>query len=155
MDALQLARGLFVAAGAIHLLIGLLTPLFGFPPGIVGLSKRSDRQMWNRTSPELLEDPVVRELRTHHHIVIAGLLCGLGVMELAMAWFGIPSMPGPALYSLMAMGAVMFPYWIGMVLQFTRRGVDVTLWDVQPFVWAPTFLWAAGSVCAFVALRPV
>lgn len=153
LDALHLARGLFIGAGAVHLLIGLLTPIFGFPPGIVGLSARTDRQMWNQTSEELLKDHVVRDLRTHHHIVIAGLLCGLGLMELAMSWFGIPSMPRPALCSLMAMGAVMLPFWIAMVLQFTRRGVDVSLWDLQPFVWVPTLLWVAGSISAFVALR--
>jgi hypothetical protein len=147
------ARALFLASGAVHLLIGLLTPVFGFPPGIVGLSSRTDRQMWNRSSQELLEDPVVRDLRAHHHIVVAGLLVGLGILELGLAWSGIRTMPGTALGSLVAAGAVMLPYWIAMLLQFTRRGVDVTLRDVQPFVWVPTLLWVAGSIAGLLALR--
>ena len=153
MDALALAQGCFLGVGAVHLLIGLLTPFFGFPPGIVGLSGRTDRLMWDRPSEALLEDPVVRDLRTHHHIVIAGLLCGLGAVELAMAWSGIRSMPGPALLSLMGAGLVMLPFWVAMVRQFTRRGVPVRLGDVQPFVWVATVLWLAGSACAVLALR--
>jgi hypothetical protein len=153
MTALAVAKWLFAAAGGFHLLIGLLTPVFGFPPHIVGLSARTDRAMWNATSEELLQDRVVHDLRTHHHIVIAGLLVGLGIAELALALFGIGAgIPG-ALYALMASGLVMLPYWIAMVLQFARAGVAVGLWDLQPFVWVPTLLWLAGTIAALVS-RP-
>ncbi len=152
-SALQVAAYVFLAGGAFHLGIGLLTAFFGFPPRIVGLSRGTDAQMWNATSEKLLEDPVVKDLRTHHHIVIAGLLVGLGLAEVALAWFGARNGEAWAFYALMAMGVLMVPYWVAMLAQFVRAGVHVTLWDVQPFVWVPSILWLVGTIATLIA-RP-
>jgi hypothetical protein len=145
--------GLFVAAGAFHLVIGLLTPVFGFPPHVVGLSSRTDQATWNRTSDELLADPVVHDLRVHHHIVIAGLLVGFGVAEIGLAWAGLRQGQPFALYALTASGAVMLPYWTAMILQFTRAGTHVRLGDLQPFVWVPSILWLPATILGWLALR--
>lgn len=153
-SALAWSVGLCLAAGAVHFLIGALTPFFGFPPGIVGLSARTDQQAWNRTSAELLQDPVVRDLRTHHHIMLGGLLVFLGLAEMALAWTGLRAGAPVALYALSLAWAGSLAYWIAMVMQFVRLGAHPTLWDLQPFVWVPTLLLAPGLVLGWVALRP-
>lgn len=145
--------GLCLAAGGVHLLIGALTPFFGFPPGIVSLSSKVDQQTWNQSSEQLLQDPVVRGLRTHHHIMLGGLLVMLGSTELALAWTGLRAGEPLALVALTVAWLGSVAYWVAMVLQFTRAGAHVTLWDLQPFVWVPTLLLLPGIILGWLAWR--
>lgn len=145
MDLILVGGVLFAVAGGFQFAIGLLAAFFGFPPAIVGLSARSDHAMWGRSSAELLKDPVVRDLRTHHTIVIGGLLVGLGIVQVALGGYAASQGMTWALVTLTAMGVAMLPYWVAMVLQFTRAKVRVGFGDVQPFVWVHMVLWLAGA----------
>lgn len=149
MDLMLVGGVLFAVAGGFHAAIGLLAGFLGLPPGIVGLSARSDRKMWGRPSKELLEDRVVRDLRTHHAIVISGLLVGFGVVQMALGGYAASQGMTWAIVTLTAMGVVMVPYWAAMVAQFVRAGVRVGLGDVQPFVWVHMMLWLGGVAFAW------
>lgn len=149
---LDVGAVLFALAGAFQFVIGILTAFLGFPVAIVGLSARTDAAMWGSPSATLLQYRVVHDLRTHHVIVIASLLCGLGVMQTAVAWVGVRSGEAWAIAALTACGAIMLPWWIAMVVQFRRSGVKVRLGDVQPFVWVHVALWIPAVAFSWAGL---
>jgi hypothetical protein len=109
--------------------------------------------MWNDSTEHLLEDRVVRDLRTHHTIVVGGLLSGVAILQLFLVWYGVRVGQTWALVAMTLMGLTMLAWWIAMVLQFTRAGVDVGLGDVQPFVWVHIAFWVPGIVLAWVGWR--
>jgi hypothetical protein len=150
---LNVATILFLLIGAFHLLIGVLAPIVGLPPTIVGLSPETDRLMWGQTTADLLHHRVTTDLRTHHTIVIGGLLAGLGIVELGAAWFGLRAGQSWALLVLIGSGVAMLPFWWLMISQFTRAGVTVALLDLQPFVLIPAILLLPAALTGLLGIR--
>ncbi len=151
---LGLGTILFLSASVFELLIGVFAPNIGLPPTIVGLSSGTDLTFYGRSSTELLSDPTVFGLRTHHTIVVGGLLVGLGVLGISVGWFGLRKGERWALGAMIASELVMWPYWAMMIGQYTSVGVQVALiGDVQPFVIVPAALTVPGIVFSWVGLR--
>jgi hypothetical protein len=151
VDLLWIAAVFLLLASGFQLVIGILTPFLAFPVGIVGLSAASDERMWGKPSQALLSDRVVRDLRTHHTLVIGGLITGIAILQLFVAWYGVRVGETWAIAAFTIMGIAMLAWWVAMVLQFTRAGVRVGLGDVQPFVWVHLALWLPGVVLAWLA----
>jgi hypothetical protein len=152
-DSLAMGRRLFIVVSGFHLLIGLLAPILGLPPEIVGLGPSSDVALYGRSSEELLRDPVVLGLRWHHTVVVGGLLVGLGVMGLGLSWYGLARRSRWALMTLFVAYGAMLPYWVLMLQQYATAGLQVALGEVQPFVIVPTVLFLPATILCWVGLR--
>jgi hypothetical protein len=148
-----MGRRLFIVVSGFHLLIGLLAPILGLPPEIVGLGPSSDVALYGRSSEELLRDPVVLGLRWHHTVVVGGLLVGLGVMGLGLSWYGLARRSRWALMTLFVAYGAMLPYWVLMLQQYATAGLQVALGEVQPFVIVPTVLFLPATILCWVGLR--
>ena len=145
---------LFLLATGFDLSIGVLAPIVGLPPTLVGLSTGTDQALYGRPTSELLKDPVVQGLRTHHTIVVGGLLVGLGVLGVAVSWFGLRRSKPWALPVLVIAELAKWPYWAMMILQYSSAGVPVALLgDVQPFVLVPAILLAPAAGLGWIGLR--
>jgi hypothetical protein len=154
-QGLQVGMFLFLAAGCFQLFIGVFTALVAFPQKIVCLSARTDQEMWGRPSQGLLRNRAVRDLRHHHVMVVAGLLCGVGALQALVAWFGVGRGEAWAVGALTVTGLLMVPWWFAMLIQFVRGGASVSVGDVQPFVWVHGVLWLGGSVFSWMGLGGV
>ena len=151
---LGIGTALFLAAGAFELLIGLLAPIVGLPPTVVGLSTGTDQALYGHPTQELLQDPTVLGLRTHHTIVVGGLLAGLGILGISVAWFGLRQGQAWALPVLVLGELVMWPFWALMIFQYSSVGVPVALFgDVQPFVVVPAVLLTPAGALSWLGLR--
>ena len=152
---LGIAVSLFLVVGAVHLLIGILTP-FLFDPtagGSMFLSHRTDTALYGAEPRALLVgDPVLVQLRSTLVMALAGVLVGLGIVELALAWFGVRSGQAWALAALVVAGLGMVPYWMLVLRPYLALGVSVGLGDVPPFMSIPTIMVLPGLISGALGL---
>ena len=145
------SRWLFMAVGAIWLLIGALTPAFVNLHGNLGfLSKRTDRE---RYGPEPTDDARLKGVRESAILSLAGMLVVGGILVMAIAWFALPSGERWPFWSLVAAGAVAVPYWILVLRPYWAAGIRTTLADLPPFMWVTTVLWLLGTAAGLMGRR--
>ena len=93
LSPLGISVALFIAIGALWLLIGALTvPLHkkGAGAEIIFVSGRTDEAFFGQTPEELLTSiPALSKLRTMLLTVIAGFLLLAGSLFIFVAWFGL------------------------------------------------------------------
>jgi hypothetical protein len=150
---LGVAVVLFVVAGGVHLLIGVLTPIvlpLMKPGNILLLSERSDSAAYGRSSAEWMEQEP--ELRTYRNVmiyVIAGLLVAAGTLELLLTWFGVRAGMTWALAGLTIVGVVTIAFWLLALGPYFRAGAPIGLQDLPPFMWVPSLAYPPAIALAW------
>lgn len=148
------SRILFLIAGGLWLVSGLLTPsmmdtavgkrtLFGSPA--------TDRALYGAPPEELLVSNL--QLATFRHVilvVIDALLVALGLMTVGVAWFGLREPEVWALALLTVAGLVVLPYWWIAWGPYREAEVRLGLFDLPPFMWVPAILMPLASVLGWV-----
>jgi|ERR1041385_2618135 hypothetical protein len=157
MTNTRLAAWLFLAQGAIYLLIGALTPIMMNRFGgdrILFFSARSDAAYFGGDTTDLQQrDPPLAKLRDLLFLGLAGLLVALGAAVMAIAYFAVRQGQTWGYWSLCACGAMALAFWVMIVGKYVAAGAPVGLGDVPPFMWVTTLLWATGVVAGAVGLR--
>ena len=158
-DLLPWSAGLFIAGGAVWVLIGALTvPSMNSSSGRSTLvfSSESDTAMFGATPREVLDgEPNVDKLRTVLLRVLAGFLIVAGLLVAAMAWFAWRDGGPWAYWTLSATAVLVIPFWVLAAKPFLDAGTHVGFFDIPPFMWVTTALWLPAIVLGAVALRTV
>lgn len=136
---------LFVMAGAFQILIGVFTPItlatFGWDDSSLAVSQRSDAQAYGSAPEEIMErEPAVRTFRNVVWTIVAGLLTGLGLLEIVVALFGARTAQVWAVATLTAVALVLVVFWLIALVPYFRSGAPMTLADLPPFMWVPALL---------------
>jgi len=148
------SRILFVIAGGLWLVIGLLAPfimdtaagkrtLFGSPT--------TDKALYGAPPEELLVSNL--QLATFRQVIllaIAGLLVSTGLLTGAVAWFGLREPEAWALGLLTVVGLVVLPYWWIAFAPYREAGIRLRVLDLPPFMWIPAILMPLASVLGWV-----
>ena len=149
---------LFMVGGAVHLLIGVLTPILFDPTAgrLLFLSLQTDTALYGAAPRTLLAaDPALVQLRSTVFTALAGLLAGLGILELTVAWFGVRAGRRWAVVALIVSGTAMLPFWVVVLRPYLAAGIPVGLGDIPPFIWVPTALLLPATVLSVVGVARV
>lgn len=148
---------LFLVTACIHLLIGVLGPLFAFSSAagrsILFVATRPDTALYGAKPDALLaSEPRLELFRRTAFMAMSGLLVGLGICEMATAWFGIGGGHRWALVALAVSGFAMLPYWILVFRPYIAAGIPLSLGDLPPFIWIPAAVLVPASVLGWAGL---
>jgi hypothetical protein len=146
---------LFLVTGVVHFLIGVLAPVMMNTE--VGrsmiLSPRTDAVLFGRPMAELLrDDRALATARTILFSMLAGMLVGAGVLEMALAWFGLRQGQAWAFWTLVVEGVALVPFWVMVLAPYVRAGARPGLGDTPPFMWVPAALLVPAAVLSFIGL---
>lgn len=152
-----LAVALFLVAACLHLLIGVLGPLLAFNSAagrsILFVSARTDTALYGAKPDALLaSEPRLELFRRTAFTAMSALLVGLGICEVALAWFGIGGGHRWALVALAASGLAMLPYWALVFRPYVAAGIPLSLADLPPFIWVPAAALVPACVLGWAGL---
>jgi hypothetical protein len=147
---------LFLLCSGLYILIGVLTPLLlnkGVGPEMLIVSTRPDTIVFGRSPSEILrDDPALFQLRTILIIIMGGLLFVSGCFQLTITWFGLRQGQPWALVALAIGGLAVLPFWYIALQPYFQQGVNLTLFDVPPFMWVPAALLLPAVVLGWIGL---
>jgi len=147
---------LFLVGAAVHLVIGVLTPVVIETPAgthFLFLSGRTDAALYGTDTARLLRDsPELRQLRTTLLTVVGGLLVGFAIAELGLIWFGLRAGQAWALWVLVVSGLVLLPIWFLVLRPYFAAG-PVGLGDLPPFMWIPAATLLPAIASSAIGLR--
>ncbi len=156
LSPLGISVALFLLYGGLYVLIGVLAPLLlnrGIGPAILIVSSRTDSIVFGRSPSEILrDDPALFQLRTILLRMIGGLLVTAGCFHLALTWFGLRQGQTWALAALAIEGFAALPFWYLALRPYFQQGVNLTLFDVPPFMWVPAALLLPAVVLGWIGL---
>lgn len=153
---LRLSYLLFLVSGSIHVVIGVLTPVFHgrTPISMVIMSPRTDRAFFGVEPEELLAtDTSLRSLRTVVLMMLAGGLVGWGLLEIGLAWFGVRKGEAWPLGTMTVAGLAVLPFWYLAFRPYWRAGIALSVADMPPFIWIPTILFLPAAVLGWLGIR--
>lgn len=154
--ALQVAAGLFGVSGAIRAVLAVLTA-FLFDPragGAIFLSAGADTALYGASPRDLIAaDPALVDVRWTIVMALSGALAGLGVLEMAVAWFGLRTAQQWALIALSAAGFAVLPFWWLVAEPYIAAGVALGLGDIPPFMSIPALLLLPAVIIGSIGLR--
>ncbi len=148
---------LFLLLGVMHIVIGILTPMFVRPDrltsNILLTSTRTDTALLG-ASPEALvarDRPLglVRMVTTNW---LAAYMLGLGILQVALAWFGLRAGQSWALWGLTLAGLAMVPAIGISIAPFSRVGAMPGLGEMPPFITALVLI-PIAAVLGWIGLR--
>ncbi len=147
----------FLVSGAIHLLIGILTPIFvnsGFGRGVIFISQRTDTQLFGTPPSELLDrNKELATFRTLFMTNAGGALVMIGIFIVSLAWFGLRHHQGWAFVTLVLAGLVVLPYWFLIFKPYVNAGISIRFGDLPPIFWIPTLVLLPGVIFGWLGLR--
>ena len=148
--------GLFVAAGAVQFLIGVLTPIVA--PRSAGttflFTERADGQVIGESTDDVLGAfPGLRAIQQAVFAALAGLLLMAGLLQVTIAWFGLRAGHTWAIASLTAAAVAGSAMWLFVLARYWGAGASVRLGDVPPFMWVPTVLHIPAIVLGWIGVR--
>lgn len=155
MDGLDVARGLFLAHGALWVVIGALTPLMrdsNVGTRTLIFSGPSDTRAFGVTPDELLRDRRVLLLRGVLLDIVGGLLLAAGALVLATAWFGLGANERWAMAALTTIAIAAPLFWWKAARPYREAGTRIGLGDLPPFMWVPVVLDLPAIVLGWVDL---
>ncbi len=144
LNPLTASALLFGAAGVFQALIGTATAIYVAAGGAgraLFFTERSDAGAFGQSPAELIAH--APGIDTYRHVVwlaLGGLLLGVGLLEAAVAWWGIRAGALWSLVTLTAVAAVMATFWVAILGVYVRHGAAVSLGDVPPFMWVTALL---------------
>lgn len=148
------SRTLFLIAGLVWLVIGLLTPVMSETAGgrrTLFTSPASDTVLFGGPPEELLAANT--DLATLRHVtfrVIAGLLVAAGLLTMSVAWFALGETEIWALGLLTVVGVAVIPYWWITFGPYREVGVKLGLFDLPPFMWVPGLLMPVAAALGWI-----
>ena len=147
----------FLVSGAIHILIGVLTPIFvnsKFGRSMIFISKRTDTRLFE-TDPSLLleKNKELARFRTLLLTNAGGSLVIIGIFIIAVTWFGLRNREMWAFLTLSATGVVVLPYWYFIFKPYLDARIRIGFSDLPPIFWIPTLVLVPGIVFGWLALR--
>lgn len=153
---LGLSSALFVAIGALWLVIGALAyPLHrrGAAVEYLFVSTRADTAFFGRAPAELTAaDPALDKFRTLAIAVIAGLLLLAGMAFVLVSWFWLRTGSGWALATLSIATLLAVTLWIVALAPYVKAGARLTLADIPPFMWVPAALVLPATILGWLGL---
>lgn len=151
------SAALFIAGGIVWILIGALAvPMMNTPAGRSTLifSSATDTKAFGATPQEVLDaEPNVDTLRTVLLRILAGFLVVGGLMVVAVAWFGWRGGASWAYATLTATALLVLPFWYFGAKPILDAGAEVRFFDIPPFMWVPTALWAPAIALGALSMR--
>lgn len=150
------AVALFLVAGAFHLMIGVLTPIGmarRWMPDVFIYNAEADRAIFGKAADELRRNADVVKLRDITLGMVSGLLVGVGLLEMALAWYGLGAGATWALAVLVGAESAMGIFWAVGHRLWRETGFVGGLGALQPFQYVPAFLTVAAAVLAWVGMR--
>jgi hypothetical protein len=150
---------LFLLIGLFHVVIGVLTPFFIRADRLTTdtdsllTSTRTDTALFGASPRDLVaRDRPLGVLRLVALNWFAAYMLGLGILQVALAWFGLRAGQSWALWSLTLAGLLMVPA-IGTSLgPFARAGVMPGIGEMPPFITA-LILVPVAAVLGWIGLR--
>jgi len=147
----------FLVSGVVHLMIGILTPIFvnsKFGHSAVFISQRTDSQLFGATPSELLErNEELALFRTLFLTNAGGSLVIIGLFMVSLAWFGLRQHQAWAFVTLVLAGLIVLPYWFLVFKPYWNAGITIRFADLPPVFWIPTLLLFPGVIFGWLGLR--
>jgi len=155
-SSLGLGVALFLAAGAFQVLICVLTAAFVLSGGggnALFFTERSDTGAYGKPPAEIVaSEPGVDTYRHVVWLTWAAFLGAVGVMEAAVAWFGLREGASWALAVLAVEAVLLAVFWAAIIGIYLGKGAAVSLGDVPPLMWLTMALHAPALVLAWRGL---
>lgn len=149
-ELLTVSVALFIFGGAFHILIGTVSLYFiRNPPHVpryLVINAVADAAIFGRKGEELVADVQMRKLQEIMIGWVGGLLVGVGVLEVSLAWFGLAAGQAWALGALAVTSLLMVVFWVDGYRLWMRAGRPGGFFGLPPFQWLPATL----SVPAFL-----
>lgn len=155
---LGVAVALFLIIGAFHVIIGVLTPIGTregreWGPLSVIYTPEADAGIFGRPASEVRANEDVMKLRQIMLPMVSGLLVGVGVLEVSLAWYGLRSGQTWALVALAIAILGMIVLWLPGHRLWAAAGFPGGFASLQPFEWVPAVLGVPAVVLAAWGLR--
>ncbi len=148
---------LFLVYGAVHVLFGAIYVLAAetdIGNRTLFASPGLDQTLFGALPADLLrDDRVLAQLRSILYLVIAGLFVSLGIVEMALTWFGLHDGQRWALVALAVSGLVTFPFWVLVFRPYLAAGAPLGLFNIPPWIWFPGALLIPATVLGWIGLR--
>jgi hypothetical protein len=148
---------LFLFSGCIHLLIGLLAPIFidrDVGRQMLVMSRRTDAAYFGEDPPKLLaKNPELARFRSLFTTSGCGSLVVIGLFIVMTAWFGLRTGQAWSLVALSAAAVAILPYWYLTFRPYLEAGVRFRLGDLPPIFWIPAAVSLPAIVLGVIGLR--
>jgi hypothetical protein len=148
---------LLLVYGAIHVIFGAIYVLAAetdIGNRTLFASPGLDQALFGALPADLLrDDRVLAQLRSILYLVIAGLFVSLGIVELALTWFGLHEGQRWAVVALAVSGLAIVPFWVLVFRPYMAAGVPLGLFSIPPWIWVPLGLLIPGTVLGWIGLR--
>jgi hypothetical protein len=146
---------LFLAIGALWILIGALTPFFlkRDNPDILFVSQGTDTAYFGATPSEAAPpgSPLAK-FRAMLLFVVSGFLLMVGSLVICIAWFGLRQGQPWALPALAVPIVIALGLWALALLPYVRAGISLRVGDLPPFMWIPAVLIVPAVVLGWIGL---
>jgi len=147
---------LFLITGGLYVLIGIAWAFLGKSGLAVSLlivSARTDAIVFGQAPPELLRsNEALDRFRSILFAMLSGMLLFAGILEIALAWFGLRERQGWSLAALVIARFAVLPYWYRALRPYMEPQVRLRLGDVPPFIWVPAALIVPATVLGLIGL---
>ncbi len=147
----------FLLSGVVHLLIGILTPIFvnsKFGRSAIFISQQTDRQLFGAAPSELLDrNKELAMFRTLFLTNAGGSLVIIGIFIISLTWFGLRQHQVWAFATLTLTGLLVLPYWFLIFKPYLKAGISIQFVDLPPIFWIPTLLLLPGMIFGWLGLR--
>ncbi len=130
---------LFLLFGVMNVLVGVLIPFFVRPDrltsNILFTSARTDTALFGASPKDLInQDRNLGLLRLLLNTWIAGLMLGFGLLQIAIAWFGLRTGQAWVLWSLTIADLSMVPFWWLILARYAQAGAMPGPGELPPMI---------------------
>lgn len=158
LSPLGIAVILFLLYGVMNAVSGALTPFFVRPDRLVTanvllMSERTDTTLFEGAPQDVMaQNKPLGLLRQLMSIWLGGLMLSFGLLQLAVAWFGLRQGQAWALWTLTVSDLAMAPFWFPILNAYARVGAMPGIGEMPPFI---PFLVAIpiAAVLGWIGLR--
>lgn len=153
---LGVSVALFLLYGGFYVLVGVLTPFanhIGDRDRFIFMGPAAAEARYGAEPRELLaEQPILRDVRDTFFLVLGSLMFSLGVLVIALSWFGLRS---GQLWALGALGLavlVALPHYVLILLPYIRAGGPVVT-SLPPLITIPLVVVAPAMMLGWAGIR--
>jgi len=148
---------LFILSGLLHVLIGSLTPFMldsSLGRSILFISTRTDTELFGKSPTEILaQNPEMVQLRSVLKGVMGGWITVIGMLILAVTWYGLRAKAMWALSTLVLTGGIMIVFWYVTFRPYITAGISFHLSDLPPIFWIPAVMLIPAGILGWVGIR--